>query len=396
LADVPLAAHLELVPTHTLPGIPVVFVVTITNTSNQPKELYEYARLNVTDGHGNTFAVRWGGRNDGDVLRNARAGNKTSHMSMIPAGGRATFEMPVGVELMENSAFYDSRLCQPGTYDLQMIIGQTDDVKTNNARLTVDAPRGDDLAFWKAASSAAGDAGLNLSTWQSKSWPLLAKYPQSSYYQMLAFYRVPSEKPEDIIAVMKQALADGPSEPIADEFRGQIAFSLQAEARDAAARGDFHAAEAALTEAGSLLDNMIEHGSTEYLRAKGLDLQAQLQATAAEIEAKRSHRPVKPDQPIKPIVQCRESDGRVRFGYVNPNDPLRVKVGPENRFNPEPSDRGQPVQFAAGTRKQAVSVALLSGERTLSWALDGSTVTFSLDAPSPKKCDGDDDEGGDH
>src|SRR5258708_3476883 len=221
LAAMPLTAHLDLVPNHALPGIPVVFVVTVTNSGAQPVELYEYARLTATDAGGNTFGVRWGGRNDGGLLTTSRVGNNSSHVTMIPSGGKATFYMPVGVELMENSAFYDSRLCVPGTYDLQLVVGQADNVKTNSARLTVEQPQGSDLAFLKAAAAASGDDGLNLATWMNTGAPLLAKYQDSPYYQLLAFYRFPSEEPKTILAVVKQALAAGVSGPIADEFRGQ-------------------------------------------------------------------------------------------------------------------------------------------------------------------------------
>ena len=393
LADLPLAAHLELVPNRTLPGIPVMFAITVTNPNIEPKPFYEYARLTVTDTHGATFSVRWAEIADGSLLTTTRTGEGTSHSTMIPKGGTVQYFVPIGEELMENGAFYDARLCAPGTYDLQMTLGQPDDAKTNVARLTVERPTGSDLAFWQAISATAGNSGLNASMWPAAG-RLIQKYPDSKYYHLLAFHRVASEKPEDMIAPMKQALAAGVTGPIADEFRDQIAYSLERMAQAAAGRGDFRAAEAALDQAKEYVEKTIEHPSTEYARQRAGDVSLHLQATASDIERKRLHRGVGLWLAMKPTVQCREQDGRIRFGYVNPNQAVHLKVGRENHFDPDPSDRGQPVLFKSGG-KHTFRVALLAGERSLSWVLDGATAAFLLDAPTTKKCDESDDEGDD-
>jgi hypothetical protein len=393
-ADQPLTAHLELVPNRTLPGIPVMFVVTVTNPNNGSKSFFEYAGLRVVDSHGAAFDVSWGQRDGGTYLSTPRAGQGASYTAAIPGGGTTAFYVPVGVELLENGAFYDSRLCVPGTYDLQMTLGQSGETRTNIARLTVEQPTGTDLAFWHAASDAAGPRGLNASTWL-QAGGLVEKYPESRYYHLLAFHRAASEKPEEMIALMKQALTAGVTGPIADEFQEQAAYSFEGLAQREANGGNFKAADSALEQARAYVERTIDHPSTDYSRQVANDVYVHLQATAAGIERMRLRRSVSLWQPMKVFVQCREHDGSVRFGYQNPNGTVLIKVGTENHFDPGPTDRGQPVQFAPGDGSHFFSAALLAGERKLSWVLKGATATFSLDAEVTRKCT-DDDEGQDH
>ncbi len=67
---------------------------------------------------------------------------------------------------------------------------------------------------------------------------------------------------------------------------------------------------------------------------------------------------------------------RATFGYDNAGtSATSMPVGPENRFFPDPSNRGQPTLLAGG-QKHGVFSVVFDGQR-LSWRLGGNTVTVS-------------------
>jgi hypothetical protein len=67
---------------------------------------------------------------------------------------------------------------------------------------------------------------------------------------------------------------------------------------------------------------------------------------------------------------------RATFGYDNAGaSATSIPVGPENRFFPDPPDRGQPTLLADGQQHRVFSV-VFDGQ-PLSWRLGGNTVTVS-------------------
>jgi len=378
-AEVPLVAQLELTPTHTLPGIPVMFSVTVSNPNSVPKALYQAAEVTATTAQGERFTV---GSSTGSLVSLVKPLSSTTS-TIIPAGTSVTLFVPLGPELLRNTAFYDERLSVPGTYDLRMTIGK-DNVITNTARLTVDTPTGDDLAVWKTAT--ANGARLSVRSWLATD--AATKYPASTYYRLLAFYAAPSEKPEDIIRVLQNALGGGVPQPLRDEFALQVAYDYGIIATTAATNGDFSAADAALRSANAALKPVLDHPANAFTGAEALTTADQINAIAADIQDKKSKKSAVVWRPLTPFVQCRTTAGLVQFGYTNSNQAqARIAIGSANRFEPEPADRGQVTEFKEGTHRKAALVPLFSGERTVKWLLDGSAAMFSADSDQPRTCD---------
>jgi predicted extracellular nuclease len=88
---------------------------------------------------------------------------------------------------------------------------------------------------------------------------------------------------------------------------------------------------------------------------------------------------------ISPVLECVRDNGpnvdpSVRytalFGYSNPNRfPVEILVGPMNRFQPAPENRGQPTVFLPG-RQRSVFEVPYNGS-LLVWALNQRTATAS-------------------
>ena len=73
----------------------------------------------------------------------------------------------------------------------------------------------------------------------------------------------------------------------------------------------------------------------------------------------------------------------VSFGYLNRNakEEVAIPLGPNNRFDPEPSDRGQPTNFVTRRQTGVFAVTLPKGaEQKLTWTLSSRGETFSIPA----------------
>lgn len=72
------------------------------------------------------------------------------------------------------------------------------------------------------------------------------------------------------------------------------------------------------------------------------------------------------------------------FGYFNRNreERIDVPVGPQNRFDPEPSDRGQPTHFVPLWQKSVFRVIVSKdwGEKKLTWTLTTHGQTHQVTA----------------
>jgi hypothetical protein len=87
-----------------------------------------------------------------------------------------------------------------------------------------------------------------------------------------------------------------------------------------------------------------------------------------------SHAAIKPV--VERVVALGPGQYRATFGYDNTGSvPVSMPVGAENRFFPDPQDRGQPTMFLSGRRAEAFSVVF--DGRPLVWRLAGHTVTVS-------------------
>jgi hypothetical protein len=90
--------------------------------------------------------------------------------------------------------------------------------------------------------------------------------------------------------------------------------------------------------------------------------------------------------PVAPVAECRGYVGgvmTVRLGYTNPNAFEQVyAVGPNNLFTPGAANRGQPSRFFAGNNKSVFELALASENETLTWSINGSSVTITPQLPA--------------
>lgn len=92
-----------------------------------------------------------------------------------------------------------------------------------------------------------------------------------------------------------------------------------------------------------------------------------------------------PVKQIKPVAECISDLGggnyEARFGYINNNGVgFKIPVGVKNKFSPNPENRGQLTTFAIGEHKAVFTVAFTGS--SLSWTLDGSTVTANTSLPA--------------
>jgi hypothetical protein len=68
------------------------------------------------------------------------------------------------------------------------------------------------------------------------------------------------------------------------------------------------------------------------------------------------------------------------FGYKNRNSfPVEIPIGDENKFLPDPVDRGQPTKFEPGRSPlyPNASFQVVFGGESITWSLDGVSVTAS-------------------
>jgi hypothetical protein len=77
---------------------------------------------------------------------------------------------------------------------------------------------------------------------------------------------------------------------------------------------------------------------------------------------------------ITPIVECTTKHNGVNhsvFGYRNTGPTTVLSIGAQNRFSPDPADRGQPTTFESGTH---INVFSATTSATLTWTLNGQQV----------------------
>ena len=91
---------------------------------------------------------------------------------------------------------------------------------------------------------------------------------------------------------------------------------------------------------------------------------------------------------VTPTVDCvtlSSSTGllTVQWGYSSTNSTtLFILIGPDNHFNPFPSDQGQPLQFQSGTFTDVFATTFdPNASPSQTWSLGGDSATASLSSP---------------
>lgn len=90
-------------------------------------------------------------------------------------------------------------------------------------------------------------------------------------------------------------------------------------------------------------------------------------------------------QKVSPVLECVTDNGdgsyTAVFGYNNPNVyAVNIPVGSNNRFIPDPINRGQPEYFNPGRTYGAISIGFTGGGNIV-WSLDGKTATGGSGGP---------------
>ena len=85
---------------------------------------------------------------------------------------------------------------------------------------------------------------------------------------------------------------------------------------------------------------------------------------------------------VRPVLECvvfnATTPDLAVWGYANPSgQPVPIPVGADNRFTPNPADRGQPEVFEPGRVVGVLQTPFQAGAATLEWTLSGETATAS-------------------
>lgn len=187
-----LRVALEIVPTTTLPGIPVTFRFTFTNPGTLPAALPPQGLVVATDDGGHSFLVwpkpiwlddYWSGP--------------------IPAGGSAIVELRPRGSMNEGSRFVEElRLNRPGEFRFHLIAGKfrgqeegffsipETGIRSSEVTLHVIEPVGIDLDVWRELSKNRPDQWVRVWFPSAAGWALAARivrqYPDSQYASWIA------------------------------------------------------------------------------------------------------------------------------------------------------------------------------------------------------------------
>jgi hypothetical protein len=227
--DLPVRVSLTLLPASTLPGLPVGFLLAITNPSAKPVVIADFASLKVTTSAG-TFDAIGLGRSPSINLPSAQmAACYSSHCLTVPANGQRQLYLRFGPLLVENEFFADRRLSSPGRYDLQVTLlvlnlpgSEMTEIHTDTQTLIVQQPTASDLLVWNFLQQTSGGKGWTPADWLDTSDSVIrqirATYPSSAYVPWLAAI-VPANIPlTSELSQLDTALAANPPAALRDEL----------------------------------------------------------------------------------------------------------------------------------------------------------------------------------
>lgn len=368
-------AHLDITPSHVLPGLPALFTISLSNRDDAPRSVRNFIRLRFTSAAPDVPLVQWGGHRDETVL-----GDGEGDIVLAASETRNFYIAPTAF-LTSNEAFWDRRLTTPGSYEVHAEIGDDFAIITNAARLTVDQPTGNDLQVWNLMSQRSA-AGWPVDRWVTDH-DFLNQLPNSTYTNATIALRTPSDQ---LVSALPPAITKL-SGPLRDDLRLLLIECLRAAADSSFNHGDVKASDALLLQALGEAEQLRRNGSTPYATSTAKQQIDEIAAiTVAKHGALLSNDPYRPLVPLPP---CKPKDGRLRFGYSNDNHwPIVIHVGPDNQFDPVPADRQQPTIFGPGKHVQSFDVSVLPDE-VLKWTLDGTTLTYQAAALKP--CSGESD-----
>jgi hypothetical protein len=392
-AEAPPTATLRLIPESTLPGIPVSFLVTITNPTDQVFTV-DAMTLKATTDEG-TFDVL-GEANREMLPLPSEAVDDCGGMSClhVPANGQRDLLIDVTPMLLGNEFFFDRRLMKPGTYDLELMLYRADrrfevvTIRTNTSKFSVRQPTGVDLEVWNFLNETVAPY-----EWEPQSWagarPLLTaeiqlKYPTSAYVPSVVPFGAPVQFPGDVSAI-DHALAMEPPVTVRDNLLWYKAEHL-AQLSRSALRADRNV-EQTVAFADRARDAFLElqrvaiSDPMRQRATKGLTRLYTRAMALQDIEEYEQNDPPAPEKVI-PRVECVTRGGgktfTARFGYENPNKIAKmIQIGNLNQVTPAPRDQGQPRLFGLGSNATVFTASSPGGN--LTWHLDGQKAVATRD-----------------
>jgi hypothetical protein len=424
-----LLVSISLSPDKILVGLPVAIRIDVLNPTPKPLEMPNYFAMSGRyTSTGDRFIVRRLG--DGETLQDTLPADY-ENSRVIGAGKHQIFQIPVDESVVDPPFFSQPEFFRPGRYQVQLAFstgfGQELDRRidfsglqserpgvllSNVVDLAVLNPTGEDAVVWQLIlqrSEGRGRGGVAMSTLADDLWDNHPKSTYSMYYGAIVRHNASDERVAAIIARLSESgkprspmldwqLLDSASRHVGKSYR---AVSVKP-------RNVPLAIKEAET-ARSIYKDVAKSTDSELVRLRS-DANAAFimnadgyKETARRLDALDNP---PPDQKVIPLPPCvrKEKDGSLsaQFGYDNPN--AWSKTGwppgsPDNRFDPEPADRGQPEVFTPGKSANAFKVALPPGV-TLTWTLNGLKVTVSAGQDKEKgkdktpQCSGDDEGDG--
>jgi hypothetical protein len=380
-------AKLEFTPNHTLPAIPVVASLALTNLTSGPFTIGRDYGLAVSVNGAPSVPLRAEvgphASGDGTIPAQLQYGEEAGgwlDRIALKQGETKTFFFAPSSLVMGNDFFSDGTFSKPGTYDVTLTL-RDGTIRSNTARLVVDDPKGEDLAVWSAAMTRGGGKWRDVE-WQAN-YTFGMSHSASRYFVPSALLAMPGGDDNRVAAIRALLAKDIPS-PFKDVVRLALAEAYEGAADHAWSRGNIDEAARQADAGRAVLDDLSSTSQTDYGRVTAEAVRPNFLSRQDWQKLYTSTHQPKPQpgqtRPVVPTIDCGDGaegkrGGLVFFGYDNPNEfDVEIQVGPENAFEPPPTDRGQLTVFETGHHRRAFELRLSAGE-IVKWTLDGTTVT---------------------
>lgn len=390
-------ALLSLQPAQVLPGLPVAFLVTVSNPNHQPVTLFDAMQLRVTSAAGTFTATGLGGRSVLNLPSDAVTSCGSAKCFVIPGNSQKQLYIDYGPGLAGNEYFADDRLNVPGVYSLQLVLhagtpAGSAEISSNAAALTVAAPAGVDADASSFLQQQAPSHVWSLVQWATNGDAIATRirsdYPTSAYVPWVAgLGRITS--PSATLNLIDSALAQNPPDSLRDNLlwvKGKLLAQWSGDALYASRNMD-----QALTfadQARATLETLKKVAIADVTKQKAIAALSQLYTNAtarASLDQLSAGDPPAPAQ-LVPHLDCvalgSGESFTAQFGYSNPNTTNKViQIGDLNQVTPAPRDQGQPRIFKPGQHDHVFLAASPGGE--LKWHLDGNVATATRDFATP-------------
>jgi hypothetical protein len=391
----PASATLRVLPDQVLPGLPPSFLVTLANDTDVAQTLTNDATLTVTVGQTTFHAL--GIRGADTIAMPADQVDRCGDVACVTlsAHSRREIYFDAGPLLSDNEFFADSRLSQPGQYDLSMAFVMVDaatgdaiTISSNHATLTIATPTGNDLAVWQTMTSLAAASGWNALDWSAHG-PALAKTIRSQYANSRYAAWVGGfgnlEANDEAIAHVDEALASSPPESVRDDLLLRKGLLLAHQSKNAIETARNADTGLSLAErARGVFLTLKDVAVSNFMRQRAATELGRLYTRRTAEDTLRMLASFDPPAPAQlvPRVECVApglgSTFTARFGYTNPNQVIKVvPLGAENQITPAPRGDAQPRVFQPGDHANVFEASSPGG--VLTWHLDRNVATATAD-----------------